>query len=136
MIPTAFQPEYPAPFIVNHLRYRSFEHFLLAERACVDESLWEEILMAKSDFGRFKDREIANFNQEEWEKEEYEVYLAGTHAKFTQNEELGDALVESGSEEFSDGTDKNMLGQALMKVRGMLRQVDPIESFGMYPPEK
>jgi len=116
MIPTSFQPEYPAPFIVNHLRYRSFDHFLLAERACVDESLWEEILMAKSDFGCFEDREIANFNQEEWEKEEYEVYLAGTHAKFTQNEELGDALI-SCEESFGE----DLLGRALSEVREMLK---------------
>jgi predicted NAD-dependent protein-ADP-ribosyltransferase YbiA (DUF1768 family) len=122
-----FAPEYPSSFTLGGLRYRSFEQFLLAEKAPSEETL-EEILVEKSDWSRFR-----NF---EWTGDEYHLYVVGNLAKFSQNQELGEGLVNTGSAILVDNSAGNLLGRALMEVRGLVREVDEIESFGNEPAER
>ncbi len=122
-----FAPEYPSSFTLGGLRYRSLEQFLLAEKAPSEETL-EEILVEKSDWSRFRDIE--------WTGDEYHIYVVGNLAKFSQNQELGESLVNTGSAILVDNSAGNLLGRALMEVRGLIREVDEIRTFGNEPAER
>ncbi len=119
-----FAPEYPATFFLNNLRYRSFEQFLLSEKA-PSEEVFEGIMVEKSDWSRFR-----GFVEP---GDDYQIYVVGNLAKFSQNKELGESLVNTGSAILVDESVGNLLGRALMEVRGLIREVDEIESFGNEP---
>lgn len=78
----------------------------------------------------------------DWEDVKYQLMVDVCYAKFTQNTELGNVLLETGDEEIIENTTgwhdniwgncecskcvnkvgKNLLGKALMEVRDMLRE--------------
>ncbi|KAJ5628042.1 DUF1768-domain-containing protein [Penicillium lividum] len=88
-------------------------------------------------------RKIPNFVEQVWEAERYAIVLEGSYLKFSQNEDLKQLLLATGERELVEASPQdriwgigfakdraelererwglNLLGKALMEVRGRLR---------------
>lgn len=145
---SAFSQWYPAAFDIDGQRYATAEHWMMAGKARLfgDEAIHARIV-ASDDPGRVKalGRQIAGFDQARWHEHRYALVVAGNRAKFEQNPDLGEFLRNTGDKvlveaspvdpiwgiglaaDHPDATrpDRwpglNLLGFALMEVRGQLR---------------
>ncbi|WP_193017174.1 NADAR family protein [Proteus sp. FME41] len=144
---SCFSQWYPAPFILDNVRYVSAEHYMMAEKARIfnDRVIYERIITT-SNPGTAKalGREVKGFNQEIWDQQRMEIVIRANIAKFSQNKELGKFLISTGNRVLVEASpvdkiwgvglseqDKevsnpllwnglNLLGFALMKVRSTL----------------
>ncbi|MEB6858649.1 NADAR family protein [Proteus cibi] len=144
---SCFSQWYPAPFILDDVRYASAEHYMMAEKA----KLFNDIevrnrIITTSNPGSAKalGREVKGFDQGIWEQHRMDIVIRANIAKFSQNEELGKFLISTGNRVLVEASpvDKiwgvglseqdheinnpllwnglNLLGFALMKVRSVL----------------
>ena len=146
-----FSQWYEASFIVGGERYRTAEHFMMAEKARLfgGELIRRRILDARTP-GEAKKlgREIGGFDEAIWLRERFQVVVAANLAKFGQNAALRDFLVQTGDRVLveaspvdsiwgiglaADHLDAgradqwpglNLLGFALMEARARLRTAD------------
>lgn len=144
---SCFSQWYPAPFILDDVRYASAEHYMMAEKATLfnDTEVRKRIITA-SNPGSAKalGREVKGFDQAIWEQHRMDIVIRANIAKFSQNEELGKFLISTGNRVLVEASpvdkiwgvglseqDKeisnpllwnglNLLGFALMKVRSVL----------------
>lgn len=144
---SCFSQWYPAPFILDDVRYASAEHYMMAEKAKLfnDIEVRKRIITA-SNPGSAKalGREVKGFDQGIWEQHRMDIVIRANIAKFSQNEELGKFLISTGNRVLVEASpvDKiwgvglseqdneinnhllwnglNLLGFALMKVRSVL----------------
>lgn len=144
---SCFSQWYPAPFILDDVRYASAEHYMMAEKAKLfnDIEVRNRIITA-SNPGSAKalGREVKGFDQDIWEQHRMDIVIRANIAKFSQNEELGKFLISTGNRVLVEASpvDKiwgvglseqdneinnpllwnglNLLGFALMKVRSVL----------------
>lgn len=144
---SCFSQWYPAPFILDEVRYVSAEHYMMAEKAKLFNDIEvRERIIATSNPGSAKalGREVKGFNQEIWEQQRMNIVIRANIAKFSQNKELGNFLISTGNRVLVEASpvdkiwgiglseqDKevsnpllwnglNLLGFALMKVRSVL----------------
>lgn len=91
-----FSQWYESSFIVNGIKYKTAEHWMMAQKALLfnDEELFEKIVNCEKP-GEAKDlgREIKNFNEEIWINERFDIVKNGNIHKFNQNRELGNFLL-------------------------------------------
>ncbi|WMS85912.1 NADAR family protein [Pleionea litopenaei] len=84
---TCLSQWYPSNFTVEDVNYHTAEHYMMAEKARLfnDLILLQKILQARSP-GEAKalGRQVANFNQEEWVSNRFEIVVKGNYAKFSQ----------------------------------------------------
>jgi ribA/ribD-fused uncharacterized protein len=83
---------WPAPFVVDGVRYATAEHFMMAEKARLfgDDEAREKILGAANPAGAKKlGRTVRGFDEEKWAAARFEIVVAGSKAKFGQNPTLG-----------------------------------------------
>ena len=140
---------YSRGFVVDGVYYRCAEQYMMAEMArCIkDDAACNEILSAKSSKAvKSLGRSVEGFDANKWDSVKFDVVVRGNFAKFSQNEVLkefilstGDALLAEASPKdkiWGIGLDaetasktpkekwpgKNLLGQALMRVREKLRR--------------
>lgn len=139
-----FSQWFPSPFVVEGVKYYTAEHYMMAEKAKLfkDVDTFEEIIHAK-DPGKAKHlgRTIQNFSEAVWKKRRFDIVVSGNMAKFSQNPDLRDFLVNTGSRVLIEASPKdriwgiglaendpesenpnlwrglNLLGFALMQVR-------------------
>ncbi|MEQ4924698.1 NADAR family protein [Proteus hauseri] len=144
---SCFSQWYPASFIVDDVRYSSAEHYMMAEKARIfnDIEIRERIIQT-SNPGTAKalGREVKGFDQAIWEQQRMEIVIRANEAKFSQNRDLAEFLISTGSRILVEASpvdkiwgiglskqDKeaenpllwrglNLLGFALMKVRSTL----------------
>ncbi len=144
---SCFSQWYPAPFILDDVRYASAEHYMMAEKAKLfnDIEVRNRIITA-SNPGSAKalGREVKGFDQDIWEQHRMDIVIRANIAKFSQNKELGNFLISTGNRVLVEASpvDKiwgvglseqdneihnpllwnglNLLGFALMKVRSIL----------------
>ncbi len=136
---------WPAAFRVEGIEYLTAEHWMMAAKARLfdDQEILEQILAAKSPKkAKELGRKIANYDDERWQVERYQLVVAGNQHKFSQNPELGIWLQQTGKQILVEaspvdaiwgiGLDENhpdavqparwpglnLLGFALMEVRG------------------
>ena len=90
---------YPSPFEVDGDRYPAAEHYMMAEKARLfgDEAIREQILAAATP-GEAKKlgRQVRDFDEATWEAHRFEIVIAASMAKYSQNPELLGYLVDSG----------------------------------------
>ena len=91
---------FPAPFVVDDVRYATTEHYMMAEKARLfdDDQCLRKILDARSPgaakrFGR----EVRGFDEDRWTEYRFDIVTTGNFEKFRQNAELGEMLVRTGS---------------------------------------
>lgn len=145
---TCLSQWYPAPFKIDGISYPTAEHYMMAEKARLfgDQNILERILEASHPSQAKKlGRQIANFDYEVWNTRRFEVVVAGNVAKFGQNAQLKEFLLNTGQRVLVEASpvDRiwgigmaqddpqienpdswqglNLLGYALMEARDVLR---------------
>ncbi|MBZ5709938.1 NADAR family protein [Nannocystis pusilla] len=135
-------------FVVDGVTYGCAEQFMMAEKARLfgDEATRAKILATDSPRQhKALGREVAGFVQAVWERECLEIVVRGNRAKFGQDPDLRAALLATGDKllveaspldriwgvglraddprihDTSRWRGKNLLGEALMRVRAELR---------------
>ncbi|WP_339321883.1 NADAR family protein [Paenibacillus sp. FSL W8-0194] len=145
---SCFSQWWPCRFTEDGVSYTSAEHYMMAGKARLfgDEEMLERILAAKhpkqaKDLGR----KVRGFDPKVWDEEGYRIVVRGNLAKFSQNEELGQFLLGTGTRVLVEASPvdriwgvglaadderienpllwqgNNLLGFALMDVRDRLR---------------
>lgn len=139
-----FSQWYPAKFTIDGVQYRSAEQYMMAQKAVMfeDQEAFKKILLSHSPREqKHIGRAVKGFNKKEWEKVARGFVFMGNYAKFTQNDDLKQfmlntkdtELVEAspydkiwgiglpeGHPDINDKTKwqgKNWLGQVLTQVR-------------------
>lgn len=138
---------YPAHFTVDGIEFSSMEQFMMYQKACSfhDASVAKEIL-STNDVAEIKKlgREVHGYNENTWNGVRQIIVYEGLKAKFSQNAELKEKLVDTGDAilaecavrdqiwgiglsmrdpnrlDRSKWRGKNLLGYALMMVREQL----------------
>ena len=138
---------YPTHFTVDGIEFSSMEQFMMYQKACRfhDASVAKEIL-STNDVAKIKKlgREVYGYNENIWNGVRQIIVYEGLKAKFSQNAELKEKLVDTGDAilaecavrdqiwgiglsmrdpnrlDQSKWKGKNLLGYALMMVREQL----------------
>jgi len=144
IIKTCMSQWWPADFEEDGIVYKTAEHYMMAGKARLfnDQEIAEKII-AKTSPKDVKDlgRQIRNFDAALWDKHKYTIVEQGNYLKFSQNNNLKQFLLQTGSkvlveaspvdpiwgiglaEDHADAKDplkwkgENLLGFALMEVR-------------------
>ena len=147
-----FKSNYPsqwyiAPFIIDEIKYNCCEQYMMAMKARLFQDKETEILIMEATEPKEQKklgRSVKNFNNDEWNKIADDIVFKANQAKFTQNHDLKEKLLNTGDKiivecspydaiwgnglnitdtlntpmENWKGT--NRLGKAIMKVRNFL----------------
>ncbi len=138
----------PAEFNHKGLKFHNSEQAYMWEKAMYfnDKEIAQQILENDNpSTAKNLGRKVKNFNAESWDGAGYEYMIDVCYAKFKQNPELAEVLLATGDKTLVEGSpyDKiwgvglhwaseeildeanwqgqNLLGKALMEVRGMLK---------------
>ena len=121
------------PFVLDDKQWMTSEHYFQAQKFLGTE--YEEQIrlldspMRAAEMGRNRNLPL----RDDWEQVKDDIMRKAVLAKFTQNEDIRDILMSSGSEMIiestindyywgcgEDGSGRNMLGVILMEVREVL----------------
>jgi ribA/ribD-fused uncharacterized protein len=97
--PSCLSQWWPAPFTVDGVRYRSAEHWMMAEKARLfgDESSAAAMIAADSPKeAKALGRGVRGFDGDRWEEAAFDIVVRGSTAKFGQDPQLRDYLVGTG----------------------------------------
>ncbi|PYC19774.1 DUF1768 domain-containing protein [Pseudomonas jessenii] len=141
---SCFSQWYEAEFVVEGQRYPTAEHFMMAEKAALfdDQEIRAQVLLAPTpNAAKALGRKVRGFNDQLWLQHRYDIVVRANQAKFSQNPELNEFLMRTGSrviveaspvddiwgiglaQDHTDVNDPNLwkglnlLGFALMQVR-------------------
>ena len=139
---------WPAPFTVDGLEFATAEHYMMWRKATLfgDDPIAEQIRAAPHPHAaKALGGQVAAFDQSTWDKHRFPAVVAGNLAKFTQHPALRTFLIGTGERILVEASplDRiwgiglarddpaasdparwrglNLLGFALMNVRGALR---------------
>ena len=139
---------WPGEFPAGNLRYVCAEQFMMAAKArCFHDEFTLHKILAENDPAAIKKlgRQVRNFSPALWNEKKCAVVIEGNILKFSQNPALRDFLLSTGdtvlveaspydciwgiglrredpdSREPEKWRGENLLGFALMEVRGLLR---------------
>ena len=139
---------YPSPFVLDDFRYDHVEQYLMAQKARLFHDAENYTAILKTDSPKVckeLGRKVANYDGAVWEQRRGEVLKTALRAKFTQNEDLKQALLATGSRILAEASPRdgiygirltaedaaslapekwpgqNLLGKALMEIREELR---------------
>jgi ribA/ribD-fused uncharacterized protein len=137
------------PFVIDGLVYVGPEQWMMAAKAKLfgDHEMFARIMTSASAREHKKlGRQVKNFDQAVWEKNMLDIVTRGNYAKFTQHPAFGRRLLSTKEKVLVEASPldsvwgigmaashpdarhpskwlgTNMLGQALMRVRTMLRE--------------
>ncbi|CAN0528621.1 unnamed protein product, partial [Ectocarpus sp. 12 AP-2014] len=89
----------PSIFVVDNVQYSCAEQYMMAEKAKLfgDEGSWKKIMATLSprehkDLGRG----VRGYDQDVWDQHKLHIVAQGNYAKFTQNEMMGQRLLDTG----------------------------------------
>ena len=144
-----FSNWHPSKFKIEGITFENAEQYMMCSKAMTmrDFETAKKIL-ATSDPRTIKalGKEVKNFNSALWDSVKFNVVFSGCMAKFSQNENLKKALLDTGDKELCEaspydkiwglGVDEqtakttppetwpgeNLLGKVLMKVRDELKK--------------
>ncbi|SNT66236.1 hypothetical protein SAMN05421812_13517 [Asanoa hainanensis] len=98
--PACLSQWWPAPFVVDGVRYATAEHYMMAGKARLfgDEELAGRMLAAAHP-GAVKalGRQVRSFDEAVWAEHRFELVVAGNVAKFGQHPDLGRFLSGTGN---------------------------------------
>jgi ribA/ribD-fused uncharacterized protein len=89
---SCFSQWYSSPFVLEGIRYPTAEHFMMAEKAKLfgDEAAFTKVLGAKSPAEAKRiGREVRGFDEDIWKTHRFDIVVAASQAKFSQNPEMG-----------------------------------------------
>jgi ribA/ribD-fused uncharacterized protein len=145
---TCLSQWFERPFTIDNIQYLTAEQWMMAEKARLfdDEEVLKEILKTQlpkrvKELGRL----IKNFDEKIWNQHKENIVIEGNVAKFGQNDDLGDFLLNTKDKVLVEASPfdkiwgvglskedrrindpnqwlgKNLLGFALMEVRNVLK---------------
>lgn len=88
---SCFSQWYPAEFEVEGVRYKTAEHYMMAQKAKLfhDDDAYDEILRSPDPkSAKQLGRTVQNFVHEIWEERCFEIVVEGNYHKFSQNPNL------------------------------------------------
>lgn len=97
---SCFSQWFEAPFERDGVRYRTAEHYMMAEKARLfgDLAIRERVLAVATPAEAKKlGRQIAGFDEPSWLRERFGIVVAGNLAKFGQNPALREFILQTGS---------------------------------------
>lgn len=137
---------HPCKFIVGETTYYSAEQFMMAQKALLfnDAEIFHKIMNTKDPIRQKRlGRQVANFNDEVWNQYKLRIVYDGNKAKFTQNPELKEYILETDDTHLIEASPRdrywgigfsaekaverkkdwgeNMFGKILMKLRDDIR---------------
>lgn len=139
---------FEAPFAVDGVRYRTAEHWMMAEKARLFgdlEAEREAIDAANPALAKAAGRTVRDFDDAVWVRERFEIVVRGSEHKFAAHPDLREYLVRTGSRVLVEASPRdriwgigmgtrnenaenpaawrglNLLGFALMEARERLR---------------
>lgn len=95
---SCFSQWWPCEFTIDGQTYNSAEQYMMAEKAKLfgDLQIFEKILKSTEPKEvKALGRQVANFDEAVWKANRYEIVKRGNFAKFSQNKELGDFLINT-----------------------------------------
>ena len=146
--PSAFSQRTRSPFTKDLVEYNCAEQFMMASKARLfgDDTALSAILASNDPREQKRlGRRVRHFDHELWQSHCENIVLQGTLAKFSQNNEMRFALLQTGDRRFAEESPhdnlwgiglsacdprasspdswcgKNLLGQALENARELLR---------------
>ncbi|MGL4760654.1 MAG: NADAR family protein [Sarcina sp.] len=96
---SCFSQWYDSDFTVDGVLYNCAEQFMMAQKAKLfgDEEIYAQILETSEQFRiKYLGRQVKDFDEEVWQAQRYNIVLKGNIAKFSQNEEIKEFLVNTG----------------------------------------
>jgi ribA/ribD-fused uncharacterized protein len=93
-----FSQQYPSNFEVSGIRFNCAEQFMMYQKALLfGDNLTTEKILNSADPKEQKGfgREIRNYSDQVWTSEREKVVYDGSYAKFTQNENLYEFLMQT-----------------------------------------
>ena len=140
----AFSNFYPCKFIWNCRQFNCSEQaFMWAKARYFNDLESEELILKETDPKKIKalGRKVKNFDANKWSDISYNFMLSANIAKYQQNEELKNKLLNTGKAYLyedspfdylwgvgKDGSGKNLLGKVLMEVREYFWSLEIINS--------
>ncbi|GAB4048501.1 NADAR family protein [Catellatospora paridis] len=97
--PSCLSQWWQAPFTVDGVEFATAEHYMMWRKATLfgDAEVAQRILAVDHpQQAKGLGREVRGFSQAVWERERYAIVLAGSVAKFGQDEALGAYLLSTG----------------------------------------
>ena len=94
-----FSQWYPCEFEVDGVHYHTTEQYMMAQKALLfgDQEVYEQIMAAEGPQAyKALGRKVRNFVPETWNQEKTNIVLRGNIAKFSQNEELKNFILNTG----------------------------------------
>lgn len=146
---SCFSQWWGAPFIVDQVRYKTAEHWMMAGKARLfkDEDILQKILQANTPAEAKKlGRQVKNFDAATWDAHKFELVVQGNYHKFSQHPALKTFLLNTQDRILVEASPldriwgigmaatneqvhnplqwrgHNLLGYALMTVRDQLQQ--------------
>lgn len=142
-----FSQWFNCEFTIDNVSYHTTEQYMMSQKALLfkDDEIYYKIMSASGPKA-YKElgRQIKGFRNDIWNEHKYDIVVKGNYAKFSQNQELKEFLIETGKKVIVEaspydkiwgigmGADdekienplmwkgQNLLGFALMEVRDML----------------
>lgn len=97
---SCFSQWYPSDFSADNVIYPTAEHYMMAQKALLfgDKDIFHQIIKSNhpkqaKDLGR----QVTGFNEKIWNENRFDIVVQGNLAKFGQNSELKDFLLNTGN---------------------------------------
>jgi len=93
-----FSQWHKCSFTVREITYNCTEQYMMAQKALLfnDESTYNEIMAESNPRAQKKlGRKIQGFSKDIWDKHRYTIVLVGNIAKFSQNADLNQTLMDT-----------------------------------------
>lgn len=138
-----FSQWYPSPFTIDGKTFSCAEQYYMFNKALAfgdKETALKVLATSSPKTMKALGKQVKGFTDAEWDKIKYEIVVQGNRAKFGQNPDLKQKLMNTGNSTLAElspydaiwgvGTTsqnqalwkgQNLLGKALMQVRGELR---------------
>jgi ribA/ribD-fused uncharacterized protein len=93
-----FSQWYDSPFTVNHITYKTAEHWMMAHKALIfgDYDIYQRILNSNKP-GEVKElgRQVKGYDDEVWKRRRFQIVTLGNIHKFNQTQILSDYLLQT-----------------------------------------
>ncbi len=158
---SCFSQWFEASFIVNHIEYKTAEHWMMAKKAELfqdSEIIHKIINCSHPDEAKKLGRKVKGFDYKIWNEHKFDIVMVGNIFKFHQNLKLLEFLLKTNNrilveaspydkiwgigmsknhprvEHPIDWKGENLLGFALMEVRDILKEPFQWETDMILPP--
>jgi len=103
---------YPSPMVIDGITYVTAEQYMMHQKALhfEDFEIAEEVMKTQNPSDQKKlGRKIRNFDKNSWDKVNLQIVYKGNYAKYTQNENLKQLLINTGDRLFVEASPEDVI---------------------------